>query len=110
MIHGYTISTTDSQKVAAQLKAADCDKILRGNAKSERAQRWHARLSAMFPNLCGLSIPIRGSYLEDVVLPRPTIASSHRAPGNQPQSRVQTDPRRHRNASAHPDCRLKVRC
>jgi DNA invertase Pin-like site-specific DNA recombinase len=45
MIHGYMISTTDSQKVAAQLKAAGCDKIhrdLRGNAKSERTNRRRA--------------------------------------------------------------------
>jgi DNA invertase Pin-like site-specific DNA recombinase len=45
MIHGYMISATDSQKIAAQLKAAGCDKILRdtrGSAKSERAQRRRA--------------------------------------------------------------------
>ncbi len=45
MIHGYMISTPDSQKVAAQLKAAGCDKVhrdVRGNAKSERAQRRRA--------------------------------------------------------------------
>jgi DNA invertase Pin-like site-specific DNA recombinase len=45
MIHGYMISATDSQKVAAQLKTAGCDKIhrdVRGAAKSERAQRRRA--------------------------------------------------------------------
>jgi DNA invertase Pin-like site-specific DNA recombinase len=45
MIHGYMISTTDGQKVAAQLKAAGCDKVhrdVRGSAKSERAQRRRA--------------------------------------------------------------------
>jgi DNA invertase Pin-like site-specific DNA recombinase len=45
MIHGYMISTVDSQKIAAQLKAAGCDKIhrdVRGTAKSERAQRRRA--------------------------------------------------------------------
>ncbi len=42
MIYGYMISATDSQKVANQLKAAGCEKILRdtrGAAKLERAQR-----------------------------------------------------------------------
>ena len=42
MIHGYMISSTDSQKVSAQLKAAGSDKIhrdIRGSGKSERAQR-----------------------------------------------------------------------
>ena len=45
MIHGYMISSSDSQKVAAQLKAAGCDKVhrdMRGNAKSERVQRRRA--------------------------------------------------------------------
>jgi DNA invertase Pin-like site-specific DNA recombinase len=45
MIQGYMISSSDSQKVAAQLKSAGCDKIhrdSRGNAKSERAQRRRA--------------------------------------------------------------------
>jgi len=42
MNHGYMISSTDSQKVSAQLKAAGCEKIhrdTRGSAKSERVQR-----------------------------------------------------------------------
>ena len=42
MIHGYMISTSDSSDVAAQLKAAGCEKIhrdTRGSAKSERARR-----------------------------------------------------------------------
>ena len=42
MIHGYMISSSDSKKVAAQLKEAGCDDVhrdTRGSAKSERAQR-----------------------------------------------------------------------
>ena len=45
MIHGYMVSASDSQKVAAQLKSAGCDKVhrdTRGNTKSERAQRRRA--------------------------------------------------------------------
>ena len=42
MIHGYMISSTDSQKIAAQLKAAGCENVhrdLRGSRKAGRAQR-----------------------------------------------------------------------
>ena len=45
MIQGYMVSTSDSQKIAAQLKAAGCEKIhrdARGATKSERAQRRRA--------------------------------------------------------------------
>jgi DNA invertase Pin-like site-specific DNA recombinase len=45
MMYGYMISSSDSQKIAAQLKAAGCDKIhrdSRGSAKTERAQRRRA--------------------------------------------------------------------
>jgi DNA invertase Pin-like site-specific DNA recombinase len=45
MNHGYMISSSDSKKIAAQLKEAGCDNVYRdtrGSAKSERAQRKRA--------------------------------------------------------------------
>jgi DNA invertase Pin-like site-specific DNA recombinase len=45
MIHGYMISSSDSQDVAAQLKAAGCEKVHRDSrdtTKSERARRRRA--------------------------------------------------------------------
>src|SRR5262245_19794233 len=45
MIHGYMISSADSQDVSAQLKAAGCDKIhrdTRDTGRSERARRRRA--------------------------------------------------------------------
>ncbi|MSP03388.1 MAG: recombinase family protein [Acetobacteraceae bacterium] len=45
MIHGYMISSSDSQDVSAQLKAAGCEKIhrdTRGTAKTERVRRRRA--------------------------------------------------------------------
>lgn len=45
MIHGYMISTSDSQDVAAQLKTAGCEKVhrdTRGTAKTERVRRRRA--------------------------------------------------------------------
>jgi DNA invertase Pin-like site-specific DNA recombinase len=44
MIHGYMISSSDGKKVAAQLKDAGCDNVLRDTrgGKSERAQRKRA--------------------------------------------------------------------
>jgi len=45
MIHGYMISSSDSQEVSAKLKAAGCDKIhrdTRDTGRSERARRRRA--------------------------------------------------------------------
>jgi DNA invertase Pin-like site-specific DNA recombinase len=43
MIHGYMIPSSDSQDVAAQLKAAGCDKVHRDTRDAGRAERSRRR-------------------------------------------------------------------
>jgi DNA invertase Pin-like site-specific DNA recombinase len=43
MIHGYMITTSDSQDVASKLKAAGCDKVHRDSRETEKSERARRR-------------------------------------------------------------------